>query len=203
MNDGYLSRVYDLSNQAETDAFYSEWASSYDQELTDNGYRSPERCAAALAQFVATDRPVLDVGCGTGLSGVALAAAGFSDLTGQDVNPEMLEIARQRNLYKALSVVDVDHPFPFEPGTYDALAAIGVIGLGAAPPSFLDECLGALAVGGHLVFSYNDHVLEDESYMSALDVALADGVAVEVFSEHGPHIEKLGSGSQVYVLRRT
>ncbi len=203
MTDDFLSRVYDLASQAETDAFYSEWASSYDRELIANGYRSPARCAAALAQFVATDRPVLDVGCGTGLSGVALAQAGFTELFGQDVNADMVEIARRRNLYKTLSIADITDPFPFEPGTYDALAAIGVIGLGAAPPSFLDECLQALAVGGHLVLSYNDHVLEHEAYMSALDEALADGLAIEVFSEHGPHIEKLGSGSQVYVLRRT
>jgi predicted TPR repeat methyltransferase len=203
MAEDFLGRVYDLASQHETDSFYSKWASSYDHELTTNGYRSPQRCAEALATFVPLDRPILDIGCGTGLSGVALSAAGFSDISGQDVNPEMVHIARTLDLYRELRVVEPNNAFPFDPGTYYALAAVGVIGVGAAPASLLTEALRALAVGGYLVFSFNDHVLEDPNYMGVLDSELTAGVAEQVFCEHGPHIEKLGSGSNVYVLRRT
>ena len=203
MAEDFLDRVYDLASQKETDSFYSDWAPSYDNELTANGYRSPQRCAEALALFVPLDRPILDIGCGTGLSGLALSAVGFSDVSGQDVNPEMVDVARDLNLFRELRVVDVNNAFPFEPGTYDALAAVGVIGAGAAPASLLTEALGALAVGGYLVFSFNDHVLDDPAYTGVLDRELDSGVAEQVFCEHGPHIEKLGSGSNVYVLRRT
>ena len=203
MPDDFLERVYDLASQEETDAFYSEWAATYDQELTANGYRTPGRCAEALAQFVPLDRPILDIGCGTGLSGSALHAAGFIDVSGQDVNGEMVQVARRLDVYRELRVVTVDDPFPFEPGTYDALAAVGVIGAGAAPPSLLTEALGALAPGGHLVFSFNDHVLDDPAYLGVLSQSLSSGTAEQLFCEHGPHIEKLGSGSNVYVLRRT
>jgi predicted TPR repeat methyltransferase len=203
MADDFLERVYDLSSQQETDAFYSQWAPTYDHELSANGYRTPQRCAEALARFVPLDRPILDIGCGTGLSGRALSDAGFTDVSGQDVNAEMVKIATGLDLYQELRVVDVEHPFPFEPGTYDALAAVGVIGAGAAPPSLLTESVAALAPGGHLVFSFNDHVLDDPSYLGVLDTALSTGAAEQLFCGHGPHIEKLGSGSNVYVLRRT
>ncbi len=203
MPDDFLDRVYDLASQEETDEFYSEWAATYDQELTANGYRTPGRCADALAQFVPLGRPILDIGCGTGLSGSALHAAGFSDVSGQDVNGEMVRVARRLDVYRELRVVTVDDPFPFEPGTYYALAAVGVIGAGAAPPSLLTEALGALAPGGHLVFSFNDHVLDDPTYLGVLSQSLSSGTAEQLFCEHGPHIEKLGSGSNVYVLRRT
>lgn len=203
MAEDFLDRVYDLGSQEETDAFYSDWAPTYDQELTANGYRTPQRCAEALAQFVAQDRPVLDIGCGTGLSGRALSAAGFTNVSGQDVNAEMVEIARRLSLYQELRVVDVTRPFPFDPGTFDALAGVGVIGIGAAPPSLLIEAVEALAVGGHLVFSFNDHVLDDPDYMGVLASTLSSGAAEQLYCEHGPHIEKLGSGSNVYVLRRT
>lgn len=203
MPDDHLREVYDLQDQDEIDAYYSAWAGTYDDELTRNGYRTPERCAAALAGFVPAHAAILDVGCGTGMSGRALAAAGFGDISGQDVNAEMLAIARAADVYRATWLSDTDDPFPFEPGTFDALSAIGVIGVGAAPASLLGDALLALAPGGHLVFSYNDHALEHAAYVDALDDALAAGVAEKLFDERGPHLEGLGSESRVYVLRRT
>ena len=203
VNEKFLPRVYELDSQEATDAFYSDWAPTYDRELTENGYRSPQRCAEALAQFVAFDAPVLDVGCGTGLSGQAPAATGFRNLSGQDVNAEMVDVARSLGLYQSLSVVDVTEPFPFESGSYAAMAAVGVIGAGAAPVSLLHDALGALAPGSHIVFSFNDHVLEDPEYTGVLQQILESGAASQVFCEYGPHIENLGSGANVYVLQRT
>ena len=201
MADDFLRQVYELDTQEDTDAYYSAWAATYDDELTRQGYRSPQRCAEALAQFVDADAPILDVGCGTGLSGAALAAAGFTDISGTDINADMLTVAQRARIYRDAWVADVAAPFPFEPGTYAALAAIGVIGVGAAPASMLGEAVTALAPGGHLVFSYNDHALEHPEFTGALDEVLA-AEATLVFSEHGPHFEGLGSKSTVFVLRR-
>jgi len=199
----FLRDVYDLSSQGDTDDYYSRWASSYDDELTRQGYRTPRRCAEALEQFVASDDAVLDIGCGTGLSGTALADAGFSNVTGTDVNPEMLAVAIAAGMYQNTWLTDVAEPFPFMPGTYAAIAAVGVIGVGAAPPSLLGQALDALEPGGHLVFSYNDHALETSEFRQALDNAIADGTAEQVFAEHGPHIAGLGSSSTVFVLLRS
>jgi predicted TPR repeat methyltransferase len=200
--DDYLRRVYDLENQGDTDAYYSEWAATYDDELTRNGYRTPDRCAAALARFVAAEDPLLDVGCGTGLSGAALARAGFTDITGQDLNADMLAKAQGAGIYRETRLTTVDEPFPFPAGTYAALAAIGVIGIGAAPASLLSAALDALDPGGYLVFSYNDHALAQDEFTGALDHALSTGAAERVFEENGPHFEALGTRSTVYVLRR-
>jgi len=197
-----LRRVYDLQTQEETDAYYTDWASTYDEELERNGYRTPGRCVEALARFVPLDQPVLDVGCGTGLSGVALAAGGFSDVSGQDVNDAMLDVARRRGVYREVRLADLDDPFPFEPGTFAACTAIGVIGFGAAPATLLREVLDSMAPGGHLVFSFNDLAVNDPGYGGALAEVLDSGVAEQVFDEYGPHFDALGSESMVYVLRR-
>jgi len=202
MTKDYLRAVYDLETQADTDEYYTAWAATYDEELERNGYRSPQRCAEALARFATFDIAVLDVGCGTGLSGQAFANAGFHDLSGQDVNAEMLERARQRDLYRELWVTDLDNPFPFDAGTYGVLAAVGVIGPGAGPASLVGEAVGALSPGGYLVFSYNDLALATAEYRDALDEVVANGTVEQVFAEHGPHIEALGSSSTVYVLQR-
>jgi predicted TPR repeat methyltransferase len=198
----FLRNVYDLSTQADTDEYYTEWAATYSDELTREGYLTPGRCADALRRFVALDARVLDIGCGTGLSGAAFATVGFTDLSGTDVNAEMLAVAEATGIYGSTWVTDVDDPFPFTRGTYAAIAAVGVIGVGAAPASLLGHALGALQPGGYLVFSYNDHALDTPEYRQALDDAVASGTAEQIFAEHGVHIEGLDSSSTVFVLQR-
>jgi len=199
----YLRNVYDLATQADTDAYYTQWAASYNDELTRQGYRTPQRCADALRRFVASDAAVLDIGCGTGLSGAALAAAGLTDLVGTDVNAEMLDVARAAGMYRDTWVTDIDDPFPFARGTYDAIAAVGVIGVGAAPAALLRLALEALAANGRMVFSYNDHALEVPEFTDALADVVSSGLAEQEFAEHGTHIEGLGSMSTVFVFRRS
>ena len=198
----FLRKAYNLETQQDTDAYYSAWAASYDDELTSQRYRTPQRCAEALAQFVELAEPVLDIGCGTGLSGKALATQGFSNLTGHDVNEDMLALARDAGVYREVGLTDVANPFPFEAGTFAALAAVGVIGVGAAPLSLLSQALDALAPGGCIVFSFNDHALKLPEFPAAVRQEVAEGRVDELFNEDGPHIEGLGTRSRVYVLRR-
>jgi predicted TPR repeat methyltransferase len=198
----YLRNVYNLATQADTDEYYTQWAASYDDELTRQGYQTPRRCAEALRRFVEPDAAVLDIGCGTGLSGAALASAGLTDLVGTDVNAQMLDVARAAGIYRRTWVTDIDDPFPFARGAYDAIAAVGVIGVGAAPASLLRLALEALAIGGRLVFSYNDHALAVPEFTDALVDVVSSGLAEQEFAEHGTHIEGLGSMSTVFVLRR-
>ena len=69
----FLDSAYDLGDADATKRFYRKWAATYDDEVAGEGYITPNRCAEALAQFAGDpDQPVLDLGCGTGLSGVAL-----------------------------------------------------------------------------------------------------------------------------------
>ena len=77
-----------------------------------------------------------------------------------------------------------------------------MIGVGSAPPSLLTQALHALAPGGHLVFSYNDHALSAAEYRDVLSDAVSTGTAAEVFAERVVHFEGLNSHSTVYVLRR-
>lgn len=202
MSHDRLRGVYNLADQDATNAYYTEWAATYNDELTRQGYRTPQRCAEALGLFVAMDAPILDIGCGTGISGAALAAAGFTDVCGTDINADMLAVAERAHIYRDTSLGDIADPFPFEAGTYAALAAVGVIGVGSAPASLLTQALDALAPGGHLVFSYNDHALDAAEYRDVLADAISTGTAEEVFAERGVHFEGLNSRSTVYVLRR-
>lgn len=201
----YLDTAYELGDLESTRAFYADWAESYDAEVADNGYATPQRCAAALASAVQSlDGRVLDIGCGTGLSGIALRAAGFTRIDGTDLSQEMLDRATERDgVYDELFLGLTRDPLPISPGSYDNTAAIGVFSPGHAPPETLDKVMSFLPAGGCFVFSLNDHALEDPAYADKIDEVVASGVATEVFREHGPHLPGIGLESTVIVLRKS
>jgi predicted TPR repeat methyltransferase len=200
---GFLDRVYGLDGAEATRAFYSAWAASYDAEIAANGYATPRRCAAALARLV-PDRslPVIDIGCGTGLSGLALRAAGFTTVDGTDLTPDMLDLARARGLYRRLALADANALTPFAPGTYAHAAAIGVFGPGHAAPELVDAAVAALPANGCFVFAFNDHTLADPSYESGVEALLTGRVADLVYHAKGPHLPGIGVEAIVYVLRK-
>jgi len=202
MTDNFLDKVYAARGEDETREIYDAWAESYEAEVAKNGYVTPGRCAAALAQF--TDdktAPVLDFGCGTGLSGLALKLAGFTTIDGVDLSPEMLAKAKDKNVYRNLSQVAGDDGLA--KGAYPSIAAIGVIGSGAAPISVLDMLMHALDSDGRLVFSFNDHTLQDPIHEARISEWTDCGAARLLFRERGDHLPGLDMKSNVYILEKT
>ena len=188
----------------ETQKIYAEWADSYDKDVADWGYATPGRIAMALRLSGAnSEKPVLDFGCGTGLSGTALKAAGFSQIDGTDINPEMLKKARERGIYQHLWQSEPGSLEHVKFGNYPIIVATGVISLGAAPPETLDMLLDILPPGGLIAFSYNQATLQDRAYTDQLDIAVLAPDIEMVFEEDGPHLPAKNMTSTVYVLRRT
>ena len=124
-HNNHLSRAYELEKPEDIQNFYSDWAKTYDAEVLENGYITPERCAAALAEFTPTqDLSLLDIGCGTGLSGKRLAEAGFTRIDGCDLNHDMLEVAKTRGIYNRLWQTTLKDPLQFQDGLYLSLIHI-------------------------------------------------------------------------------
>lgn len=192
----------------DTKRIYADWADTYENDLTTMAYATPDRIAAALAlQGIDVSAPVLDFGCGTGLSGAALHKHGFTTIDGTDITPEMIAHAQAKTtdagpLYRKLWLGSAEG-IAIDRGTYSAIVATGVISLGAAPADLLSVLLHKLDAGGVLAFSFNDPTLEAPSYTGALDKILSDATATQLFREHGPHLNAKVTGSDVIVLRRT
>jgi predicted TPR repeat methyltransferase len=197
----FLKDVYGLQTVAETRALYDDWAASYDTEITANGYATPARIAAALAARL-PDRaaPVLDFGCGTGISGRALAAAGLATLDGCDLSEAMLDRARATGLYRRLW--QTDGSLALRPGAYGAIAAVGVISTGAAPPEAMDGIVAGLAPGGLFGFSFNDHTFDDPRFEAKVASLIASGQCRQLLREAGPHLPGIGLGATIFVLER-
>lgn len=202
MTKKFLDAVY--GDQARTDimGFYADWADTYETEIADNQYQTPERAARLLAEAgIAKDARILDYGCGTGLSGAALHQAGFSNLTGTDPSAEMLELAKPKGIYSRVWQTDLEAPLPIAPGVYDVIAAIGVVSPGAAPAELLTTLVDLLDPGAHLLWTFNEHGLEDPAYTAARDAVLARPSVYRVAEEHGPHLVARNLSSTVYLIR--
>lgn len=201
MTETFLDRVYAARTADETRDIYDDWAASYEVEVSKNGYVTPGRCAAALADVTEDmSAPLLDFGCGTGLSGLALSLAGFKVIDGMDLSAEMLNQARAKQVYRETLHVDVGADLPQQ--AYMSIAAIGVIGAGAAPIAVLDRLVEALPKNGRLVFSFNDHTLEDPVHEARVSEWTDCGAARLLFRERGDHLPGIGMKSNVYILEK-
>ncbi|MEM6761037.1 MAG: methyltransferase domain-containing protein [Pseudomonadota bacterium] len=197
---GFLDQAYNARDADATRKLYDSWAKSYEGEVADNGYATPGRCTAALKAHAADlTTPILDFGCGTGLSGLALRLAGFDAIDGVDLSAEMLAEARDKGVYRTLTQVEAGSAIP---KGYALIAAIGVIGAGAAPVQVLHDLMRALNSGGKLVFSFNDHTLEDPAAEAQIAEWTDCGAATLLFKEHGAHLPGRSLGSNVYVLEK-
>ena len=187
-----------------TQKIYANWADNYDADVAKWGYATPARIALALRKCGANvEKPVLDFGCGTGLSGMALKSVGFDVIDGTDISPEMLQKAEARGVYRQVWIGTPGSLGHIKRGDYSIISATGVVSLGAAPPETLDLLIDALGAGGLLAFSYNESTLADRAYTDKLDIAVLAPDIELVLEEDGPHLPAKNMSSIVYVLQKT
>lgn len=130
----------DALPQAYVARLFDDYAPRFDKHLTDNlGHRAPALIAEALTVVARGRRFVsaLDLGCGTGLMGVALREP-VDRLVGVDLSAAMIAKARERGLYDALVVDDALAMVGREPpGSFDLIvAADALVYFGDLAPMF-------------------------------------------------------------------
>ena len=199
----FLNQTYRLETQEETLAHYEAWADTYDEEITENNYAQPSRCASALAQFSTIDEiNVLDIGCGSGLSGLALNDFGFKNIDGCDFSPSMLEKAKSTNVYQKLFLADINKELDIEEETYDAVCAVGVLAFAHVRTEALRQMLRVVKSKGLLVIGLNEHYWEGGSVGEKIR-ELSEGDEAELlFEEYGDHLPGADIGGWVAVLRK-
>ena len=199
----FLKNAYKLANAGATKDLYRDWAATYDEEITANGYASPVRTAEALVKSGAPlDGPVLDIGCGSGVSGLFLRDAGFTELHGSDFSPEMLALAQEKGLYKSLNHADLRDPCEFVTEPFPVIAAIGVLAPGHAGPEVIETVLGLLTEGGLFGFSMNDHTLENPDYLSEINRLVREKRIRVRWQDYGDHLPGIELNSMIVVLER-
>ena len=133
---------------------YDAWATTYDRDVRDLGYRTPEHVADAVCHHIADHGArLLDVGSGTGLLGEALYQRGFRHLMGMDASHGMLIQAARKGIYRLLCRMMLGTPLGFPNRSFDGLVAAGVFSSGHVPPASLMTFERVVRPGGWIVFS--------------------------------------------------
>ena len=107
---------------------------------------------------------VLDIGCGSGLSGEILTEDEHT-WVGMDISPSMLDIALQRETDGDLFLADMGQGLPFRAGTFDAAISISAVqwlcnaeSTGVSPEGrlrrFFDGLYACLRRGGRAVCQF-------------------------------------------------
>ncbi len=154
MGQSFVDRVFATKTPEGQRDIYDEWSATYEQEIFGNGYRTPAVIAAAFARFVEVGSgPILDAGCGGGLQCEPLALLGYGPLTGIDISPGMLSVARAKGIYANLQEMPVGEDLPFADDHFAAIISAGVLSPGQAPAASLRALSRVTRPGGFCVFS--------------------------------------------------
>jgi predicted TPR repeat methyltransferase len=198
-----LRRAYAVDSPNEVRALYRDWARSYDDDLLgdDLQYVAPLEAVAVFRRHVDdTSARVLDVGCGTGLSGQALADAGFTRIDGADISPDMLERARAKGVYARLIEADLTAGLDIADDTYDAALSVGTFTHGHVGPDGLDEVIRVVRPGGIVCVTINEGVFEKMAYPAKIEALQRDGQARVLDLADADYLRGEGIRSKLLVL---
>ena len=187
--DDFVHEAYHLENTQEMVNFYRKWADDYDRQMLDQrGYTAPSSIAEILSEELPdTQASVLDVGCGTGLTCRLLAQRGFSQLDGIDLSQEMIEVARERGIYRNLLQGDVNEPLQLETASYHGVVSSGTFTHGHVGPAPLDEIFRVLKPGGVLACTVHQDLWQSMGFKDRFAALVDQGIASLISLELGSY----------------
>ncbi len=155
---------------AYVETLFDQHAEAFEDILVEQlGYAVPAMVRQRLqALELGPFKRMLDLGCGTGLTGGTLRDM-VDDITGIDISENMVEIAHEKDLYETLYVAEVeDFLEDNDDDAFDLITATDVLPyLGALEPLFFGAAENMVA-GGLFIFSSEtlpEDVLAGRTYM--------------------------------------
>ena len=190
---------YDDAKQVAT--HYAKWASQYDKDTEAYGYVGPRSAAQALARHVdpASAGRILDIGCGTGLTGLALRELGYEHIDGADLSPEMLALATKKGVYDSISVEDLLSGLSHDTDSYDTAVSVGTFG--PVGPKAFPQCLRVVKPGGILCVSVHDMFYEKKGFSTLFDRLVVEGKIDVLELGRQPHLLEGNHDAFVGVFR--
>ena len=158
---------------------YREWRASYETTVEDEmdlvlleALESVPWTAIARAA---------DLGCGTGRTGAWLRGRGVRRVDGIDLTPEMLEVARSREIYDHLAHADIAAT-GLEGGVYDLVTTCLVEEhLRDLRPLYRETSRLLRSGGAHVLVGYHPHFIMTAGMPTHFDRASGESVAIETY----------------------
>lgn len=155
---------------------------------------------------------ILDLACGTGIIGEALAKLGYTEIVGIDGSAKMLEVAEQKKCYKKLEQGMIGMgTFPKEfVYKFDVVIATGMFSKGHVTPAGADDIIAALRSGGLAFFSVRDDYVDELGYSAKFKLLeeegqweLKEAIPFDNYASNEGHKFLYPSKNKIYVYRRT
>ena len=201
-----LEGAYKLKTPDDNVSYYKDFAEIYDTEFaTEMGYVYPREVARLfLAEAGPENRPVLDLGAGTGLVAEHM---GEVPVDGIDISAEMLAKAEAKGLYRQRFAADLTKPLEMPDGAYGGFVSAGTFTHGHVGPEVLAELLRVAKKGALYCIGINLEIFDRAGFGSAFArLVAADKVTPLDFREvpiyEGKDHEHAGDRSVVAVFRR-
>ena len=176
---------------------YDQWAEGYDEALLSWDYPAPSRCAEILKQAGAAGTArILDIGCGTGMSGEALRAMGLGasggGIVGLDISSVSCELARAKGCYESAHVANLNELLPVEDCGFDAAVCVGVLSYIERFDVLAPEICRVLKLGAPCVLTHRIELWDsdDRGCRTAFEALVAAG-----------HMELTVGGPEAYMPR--
>ncbi len=168
-----ISTIYDTLHAAdivELEHIYKNWAKKYEDDVINlAGYVGHLITSELLLSYLRnTQAKIFDAGCGTGLVGEILNKNSFQNLIGADFSQEMLNIAKQKNVYQSLDLVDLTKKLDYEDNVFDAVICAGTFTCGHVGPEALREMVRITKQGGYICFTVRKQEWEASPYMQII-----------------------------------
>ena len=158
---------------------YREWLPSYETTVEDE-MDLVLLDALESVPWAAVERAA-DLGCGTGRTGAWLRAHGVARLDGLDVTPEMLAIARRREIYDRLVEADIAAG-ALEGRLYDLVTTCLVDEhLRDLRPLYREVSRLIRPGGRHVLIGYHPHFIMTAGMPTHFDRSPGEAVAIETY----------------------
>ena len=180
--------AYELGTTKPENVFerYDTHAQKYSEFYTGLGIPDHVHLAKYMSERgFPKDTPILDAGCGTGLTVQALAKEGYNNVVGVDGSPGMVEEAKKLGLYKE--------------------TCVGFVGLGKFPEELKGKFKVAVTAGTFIV-SHFPSVAVDEVMFEAFTGEKGDSFISIIRDDcyeplgHKEHIYKLQEAGRIKVV---
>ncbi|MEO0327252.1 MAG: methyltransferase domain-containing protein [Pseudomonadota bacterium] len=198
-----LRKAYANSSVEDRRKLYAKWAATYDEQTQNEfGWVGFKPAADIFARYV-TDKSarVIDAGCGTGLSGCALAEQGFKNIDGIDLSPEMLVVAQETGVYANLREADLTKPVETD-GLYDGLFSVGVFGFGPPYVEHLPLLIDLVQPESFVVLTVNGKGWAETDWETELPKVIAKNGLKLLETIEVPYLEKEQINGKVLVFQR-